>query len=244
MGKQSELAQAMKCNSAYLSRVMSGRAELSLEQGYLANSYLGHTETESEYFLLLIQYARAGTAALKSYFKRKLQSAREDNLNLGKRLKALKTITEPQQAKYYSAWYYSAIHVATSVSTLQTSDSLCAFFRLPKRIVNEALSFLVEANLVTREGDKYEIASTHIHLGDTSPHRIQHHTNWRMKTIEVIQQQSPSDVHYSSVVTLSHEDIEKAKEIAVEAIEKIRNLIKTSKEETVICYGFDFFKLE
>ncbi len=242
-GKQSELAEALKCNSAYLSRVIKGIAELSLEQGYRANSYLGHTDAEAEYFLLQIQFARAGTSELKSYFKRKLEQARLENHNLGKRLKGVQKLSEKQQAKYYSAWFYAAIHVATSVPSLQTVDSLSTFFRLPKKTISDALVFLQEINVLERHGEKYKISSYQVHLGNSSDQIRQHHTNLRVKVIEAIQQETPADMHYSSIVSVSVDDVEKAKEIAVRAIEDIRSLVKTSKEETVLCYNFDLFMM-
>lgn len=39
--------------------------------------------------------------------------------------------------RYHSAWYYSAIHVATSIPALQTRDSIAASLGLAPGLVSE-----------------------------------------------------------------------------------------------------------
>lgn len=52
-----------------------------------------------------------------------------------------------------------------------------------------------------------------------------------------------SDLHYSGVITCSNQDLEKIREILIEAIQSIRNLVKDSKDETLAVYNIDLFGL-
>ena len=71
-GFKSAMASAIHCQSAYISRVLNGDAHFSLEQAYALNGFLGHSEEEAEFFILLVSYARAGTQPLERFFLRKI----------------------------------------------------------------------------------------------------------------------------------------------------------------------------
>ena len=60
-GERSKLAEALRCHLAYVSQVLKGEAQLSLEQADIINQYFDHSPDEADFFLLLVQAARAGT---------------------------------------------------------------------------------------------------------------------------------------------------------------------------------------
>ena len=60
-GSQARLAESLRCQSAYLSMVLRGSADLSIEQADGVNVFLAHSAKESHFFLILVQRARAGT---------------------------------------------------------------------------------------------------------------------------------------------------------------------------------------
>lgn len=66
-GFKSDLARASGCNSAYISSVLGGKAQLSLEQAERVCPFLGLGKDEAHYFLLLVQKSRAGTAPLTKF---------------------------------------------------------------------------------------------------------------------------------------------------------------------------------
>ena len=69
-GLKGKLAQHIGCQGTYLSQVLKGTAELSLEQAFLASDFFGHTEEEKKYFILLHQKDRAGNKDLKKFFSK------------------------------------------------------------------------------------------------------------------------------------------------------------------------------
>lgn len=72
-GPRTQLASAAGCQAAYVSQVLKGESNFSLEQGDAISSFLGHKAEERSYFLDLIQLARAGTQDLRAFFLGRLQ---------------------------------------------------------------------------------------------------------------------------------------------------------------------------
>ena len=70
-----------------------------------------------------------------------------------------------------------------------------------------------------------------------------HHTNWRIKAIQSLDNKNDTDMHYSGVITCSHQDIEKIREVMLSAIQEIKALIRESQDETLFVYSLDLFGL-
>jgi len=243
-GHRSRLAEALRCHTAYITLVLSGNAHLSLEQAELANQFLGHSEEESHFFILLVQLGRAGTTSLQNYFQNQLKAVSNKRLELKNRLQFKKTLSAEDQSIYYSSWHYAAVHILLSIPALRTKDALAHYLRLPSKKIAEVLDFLVKAGLVeTKDDQSYVIGTTHIHLPHDSPMISKHHSNWRMRAIESFDSEALTDLHYSSVVTMSKKDGAKIRAILIKAIEDVRSVVKDSPEEEGFCYTLDLFPL-
>lgn len=242
-GSRSRLAECIHCHSAYISQVLNGGAHFSLEQADLINPFLNHTKEESHFFLLLVQYGRAGTASLKNLFQEEIEQAKDAQFNLKNRLVFKKTLSTEDQATFYSSWQYGAIHVLVSVPGCHTERGISQYLGLPLKRVSEIVHFLVQVGLLERTSDRLKIGTSHIHLGKDSPMISRHHTNWRMQAIQSLERGNDPDLHYSSVITASKDDSLKIKEIMVKAIEQIRSIVKDSKDEESYSYAMDFFGL-
>lgn len=241
-GRRAEAARAMKCQTAYLSQVMNGHANLSLEQAFSLNEFLRHNADEAEYFLLLVQKERAGTKELERYFQEKLNAISEKRLMIKNRVQAQEGLSPVEQTVYYSRWYYTCIDVMLSIPELQTKGALIERLGLPAKTVNEVLDFLVTHGLAIRDGERFKIGPQHLHLPHDSPHIQKHHTNWRLQALNSLDQPKPDDLHYSVVVTLSKADAVKVKERILEMIQDNMKIISDSKEETAFALTIDFFE--
>jgi len=245
-GDKSRFAEALGCNTAYVSLVITGNAHLSLEQAELASRFFGLSNNEELYFIFLVQHARSGTEALKRIIATQLQNLRDESLNLKNRLEYSLELDETAQSIYYGAWYYSAIHVLTSIPSFRTPESISKYLGLPLKTVNQALEFLVRTGLVEmkKESGKYHVGNKSLHINADSPHISRHHSNWRLQSIKSLDSLSSEDLHYSSVISMSEEDQPQVRAILTEAIEKIRNVVRKSGEEKAYCYTLDFFDIK
>lgn len=244
-GTRSAIAAALCCPVSHISQVLKGVSHLNMEQAHELNRYLNHTQEESEFFLLLIQFSRAGTQSLRSFFENQIHRILEKRLVLKDRLDVKKSLSEKDQVLFYSSWHYQAIHIMLTVSRFQTREAMSKHIGLSVKTVSEALDFLISIGLAVQEKGRYRSGTSRIHLGNDSPMISKHHINWRMKAIQSLDREnSQEDLHYSSVVSVSEEDALKIKSLIVKYIEALKGVVKESQpEEGVHCFSIDFFRL-
>jgi uncharacterized protein (TIGR02147 family) len=241
-GELSSLAEAIPCQTSYLSRVMTGEADLSLEQADSAGKYLGLSQDENSYFLLLVQFARAGTQSLRAHFKRNITSAQEERLNLQKRVGLKQVLNKEDQATYYSLWYYAAVHVMTGIPTLQTKVAMAHELGLPQNRIAEILEFLISTRLVKEGPDgRYLTGEGRIHLKKDSKMILRHHSNWRTQAIRSMEKDLVSGIHYSVLLNTSKKDSEILRSMIAKFIEEFMKVVHPSEDEEMNCLVIDFF---
>lgn len=242
-GVQLKLAKSVGCQTAFVSQVLRGNPHFSLEQGIRINKFFGHTKEEGRFFLLLLEFAKAGSFDLKNHFEALIDEVINQRNHLEKRLNAPDRVPDELQHVYYSVWYYAAVHVMLSIPGLRTPEAICASLKLSREKVIHILEFLTQAGLAVVRGGQYEIGSKVLHLSRESPHIFRHHSNWRNRALISIDQNSPQDLHYSNVVTVAQKDVPLIKEEFIKAIEKFRSIVQESREETVQVLSLDFYNL-
>lgn len=242
-GARARLAEAMGSQPAYVSSVLNGSAHFTAEQAEALNEYFGHSETEANFFLILLLWERAGTPALKGRLKAQIDKAREEKFNLKARLPAAPDLSEAGQRVYYSEWYYAAIHTLVSIPAYARPESIAEALRLDRKIVGEVLKFLVEHGLVVFARGIYRIGTARVHLSGSSPYVSRHHANWRLKGLAAIAEKRPDSLHYSSVITLSESDAVLIHEKLVGHIKEIKEIVRASPEEKLMSFNLDFFRV-
>lgn len=214
-----------------------------MEQAADAPSFFKLDNEEEEFLFLLISLARAGTRKLRFHFEEKIRKVKERCTLLSNRIEKADTLDEITQSKYYSHWYYAAIHMIVTIPECQTKDKIASYLNLPHSVLNEALHFLLEAGLINETKDGYTTGRSRIFLRGDSQNIVQHHENWRLKAIENITLSQNENIHFSSVYTLSKKDFLKIKEKLLNELEEMRAIIKPSREEELCIFNLDFFKL-
>lgn len=242
-GIRKQLAAHIPVHTTFVSQVLKGRAEFSLEQAESVNTFLEHTDDESEYFILLVLKDRAGTKPLKARFDRKIKVMRDERLNIQKRIGAQETISDGDREKFYSTHYYGAIHVLTSIPSFRTVDRLSEALRLSKVRVQEMVDFCLRIGILKQTGNELMPGSQHIHIGNQSELVLKHHKNWRQHTVYGLQFLDPDDLHYSACVSLTNADAFKIKESMLNNLKENVDVISKSAEEVAYVLSFDFYKL-
>ena len=242
-GFRSKLAEAIQCQSAYVSQVLSGEAHLSLEQALRAAKHLNLRENETKHFLLLVEFARAGTKELKAHFEAEIRKDREANFNIKERVGEARILNEREQATYYSGWHYLAIHLLVGLKRFNDISSIATALKISEEAVSKALIFLTQADLIVEENGKLKTGLAKIHLDRESPLITQHHTNWRMAAVQSLNRGSKVDVHYSSASTVSRKDADILRSLIVSLIENYVAVVKPSEEEVMVGFNVDFYQL-
>jgi uncharacterized protein (TIGR02147 family) len=243
-GVRQSMARAIPVHSSYLTKVLDGGANLSLEQGLKLAGHLGLDAEETEYFLLLLQQARAGTRELGQHFLGKLEAIRSRRLQLKERVPIRKTLSREDQSQYYSSWRFAAVHMALTVPALRTRAALARFLGLSEESVAGTLEFLVSAGLAEREGGQFLPGRTLLHLEGDSPNIFKHHVNWRTRALAALDEPRERDLHYSAVMSLSRAAADELREKLVRAVrECIAHAAEASPEEEVFGFTVDWFNL-
>ena len=242
-GKRSALARAIGCQPAYLSRVLNGDGDLSLEQMEAACRFFILNASETHFLIALLGENRAGTQQLKVFWREQLKTAKAERAELKGRLGLTDSLSEGETLTYYGSWHYAAIHIATSISSVQTVAALSEYLSLPEEVVRSALEFLLRVGLVERRENRFVTSARNIHLGSKGSMVAKHHVNWKLKSIESANVPDANAIRYTGVVTLARADAEKIKEIILDSIERTRALVSDSPEEILGCYSFEFFEV-
>lgn len=242
-GFRSKLAELLGCQNGYISHVLNGDAHFSLEQGLGVARFLQLNERDKKYLLLLIEHARAGTKELRQYFEKEIEVYREKHLDIKERAVGARALSENEQTTYYSSWHYLAIHMLITLPGYDDRKSIANALRISEDAVTKALIFLLQTGLVEEVRGKLKSGVTQIHLDRESPLIRQHHTNWRVAAIQSLTSESKSNVHYSTVSTLSKADAEKLRVEMVKFIESYIETVKPSKEEEMYAFSLDFYNL-
>lgn len=242
-GFRAEIARAARCQTAYVSQVLNSGAHFGLEQAYALNHLLLHGHEEAHYFILLVQYARAGTQELKDYFLELMGDALQRKLNLKERFKIKETLSFEDRAHYYSEWYFAAIHILLTIPRCRNPIEISKYLNFPLLKVERILKFLVKAGLAIEEKSGYNIGTTRIHLGKDSPLISKHHINWRHKSIQSLEKEIENNLHYTSIVSVSRQDALLIKSRVIKEIDAFNSIVKDSKEEELFCFALDFFSM-
>lgn len=241
-GESKRIAAALGVSSTLVSQVLSGDRILTLEQGEALCEYWGLLPVERDYFLLLIQFERAGTPGLRDYFKTKLDLIKAESLVIANRVQAQKSLSDAEKAVFYSSPIYSAIRLFTSTSQNGKSlDEIASRFELGRKKAAEVLSFLEGTGLVVAEGSKFKMGAQTTHLESRSPHINKHHANWRVKGMSYADQLSDGELMFTSPVSISAHDFDLLREKMVDFINEFLSTARESQAEEVACFNMDFF---
>jgi len=242
-GVQTRLAKHVGCQQAFLSRVLAALADLGPEQAFGVATYFNLSRLEKEYWLNLVSQNRAGNEDLKNYFNEKKLKIRDEHNSLNKKIESGNNLNQEEKVYYYSDWYYVAVHILVGIPGHSNHKAIAEKLGLPNNVVIDCLDQLMKMNLIKKEGGLYKISTGRIHLPPDNPLVKKHHINWRLQSMQRLTTPKEKDLHYTSVISCSQKDKEKVRYILTEAVTKIRELIKTSKDETICHYSIDYFEL-
>jgi uncharacterized protein (TIGR02147 family) len=242
-GYISQLAVAAQCQRSYLSQVINSHVQLTPDHGLGLCRFFRLTEKETDYFLLLLEHARAGSLQLRERVQSKIDKLRKESINLSKRVGA-QTIEEGQiLGRYYSSWHWMAIHIISSIPEYQDVKSIARSLSIPEELVKNTLEKLMQMGCVEKKKDKWHHKGADMHLTNDSPSVNLHHNNWRQRSLLDSAMLNEESVHYTSVFSMSEHDYTLLRDMILKWIDDSRKVISPSNPEKLVCLCLDFFKV-
>ncbi|MCB9072563.1 MAG: TIGR02147 family protein [Bdellovibrionaceae bacterium] len=241
-GYQSRLAEAAGVHSSFLSRVLTESVHLTPDQAAYLASFWRLTELEADYFLGLVNLARAGSPVLRKAIERQIIELKQKNEDIAGRLKKTKKITN-EGGMYYSSWHYSAIHMLAMIPQFNSIQGIAERLGLTEATVISAFALLEELGLVERHGSSWKVRERDIHLPNHASWAPVYHSLWRQRSAYRALDRRDEDLRFTALHSLSYDDFQRIKEEIRFVIEKIRNIAAPSKEEDVFVLHIDTYKL-
>src|SRR6185437_7411646 len=168
-GTQKQLAAFMGCQPAFLSQVLRGKPHLSLEHGLLAAEYFQLASSEKEYFMLALQFGRAGSSQLSAYFQSKMQALRERYRRVDSRIGDFEKLDEIARATYYSSWKFATTLVLLSIATENQLQLIRAKTGLSTHEIERTLDFMKSTGLIERRAGRWRPSKKRIHIAPEDP---------------------------------------------------------------------------
>jgi uncharacterized protein (TIGR02147 family) len=240
-GLWAKLAAAASCQPTYLSQVIKGKAHLTSDHVMGIAQFWELSESETDFFLLLLEVAKAGTSKLKDFLFTKIQRIRRDREDIAKRLDKPRIEIGDKESLYYSAWYWSALHIIVSIPDYSTPQAIAKKLLLPVELVSFALEQLERYQIVQRDGKNWKLGTGDVHIPKESPMIGVHHNNWRQRAVLDSTLPGTSGVHYTAVYSLSRQDYQHLKDKMLDLVEYTRKVVGPSKEEEMVCFTCDLF---
>ena len=146
--------------------------------------------------------------------------------------------------QFYSHWYYSGARLLTSIDDYSSAQTISQKLNLPQKTVHEVVEFLIQYGLCIEKNGLLKMGPKATHLEAHSPLVTRHHTNWRLKGIENMENLGPEELFYTGPMALSVSSMKKIRAVLVSSIEEITNEAVDSKSETLACLNVDWFQVK
>ncbi len=241
-GEYRRLSLALNVSTTMISQVFKGDKHLSLELAADLCDYLQFTDEEADYFILLVEYQRAGSLKLQKRLMKQINVRQEKARKLENRVKSVKEMSEEVKTTFYSSWVFSGIRLLTDIEGMDNANAIAERLFLPRNHVQKILDFLISQQLVLTEKNKLKMGPTRTHIGSSSLLANKHHQNWRLQAFAKMSQPDEKNFFYTGPMTLSQNVANKIRQEFPSFIEKINAQIMPSKSEVVRCLNLDWFE--
>jgi len=243
-GEFQKISQTLSMHSTRVSHIFRGDMHLTIEQAAGLCRYWGMAQVEAEYFLVLVQLARAGTEDTRKILKGQAQAIRARSKELVTRVPQDRVLTESEKGIFYSSWQYSATRLLTSIDEFQTLESLATRLEVTRERMREILDFLVETGLCVVKNERYQMGPKTTHLESNSPLIARHHANWRLKALSRHEKLSVRELAYTCPVSLNKKDQEALRELLVQTVQSFLKTVTASEpSDMVACLTIDWFEV-
>lgn len=241
-GQLRRMVLHLKVHTTLISQILNGPKHLTLEQACSVAGYFGLTDLETDYFINLVEWERAGTTQLKQRLMIRINELKAKASNLDTRLKKDAVLTEQVKAQFYSNWHYSGIRLLTSIDGLNTVPAISERLDLPKEFVAKIIEFLMESGLVVSDNGRLKMGPSRTHLASGSPFLINHHRSWRLKNLSRAHSLGQDELMYTAPFTVSIADAELIRAEIIAFIENVTARVVKSNAEDGYCLGIDLCK--
>ncbi len=243
-GVVKQLASQLRCHSTFIAQVLKERADFSSEQGIEICRLYKFNSEQQDYFLTLLARDRSGTPVLSEYYQKKIDELLERSRDLEPKTLIKESSFNPFEGEYFGNWTYQAVHALTQIRHYQNVEAIAKALGILPTEVRAILDRLKIMKLVASEGPKWRSLKDSLHLSKDSPFVRTLRISWKAKLLSDLQSQLEMEgTRYTGIVTVSHKDYQKIRDILVKALAEIRQTVEKSAPEEAHVLSIDCYKI-
>lgn len=243
-GFKLRIAEELRVHPTLITQILNGQKSFTMDQAYSLVQFLKFNDLEKDYFLTLVELDRAGTDSLKKFVERKLLKLRQEAEKVKNRVAVYSSLSESDQATFYSQWFYSALRLSCGIGKDATAKKLSRQFDLPSELVDQVVGFLLSKGLLVERSNKtLAPGPQNTFLSAESPLISRHHMNWRLKAMERHMRLGPDELAFSAPVTVSEKDVNEIRKMCLSFIQSVSQKVAESPAEALACMNIDWCRV-
>ncbi len=251
-GYNSRLAEAASCHSSHLSHVLGERGHLTPDQALAIADFWQLPDLQSDYFLTLVEFERAGTERLRKKLRIRLDDIRKEGRRFHGRTAARDEkprveLSLADATKYCSHWYYCVIHCLIEVKAFRTEEAIAEHLNLSRTLVHHVLENLERMKLLARDensGEWYVLQGVKY----TGPDDLLTLMNSSQRLFASYRRElrNPDDMNVTIVTAIRKSELAAMREMLINCLKDMTKLsaFQENKEaETAMMICLDLFEI-
>lgn len=243
------MADHMRIQKPYISKVINNRADFSSDQLYMACDYLGIDGEEREYMLLLLEHERSLYAERKQELRARIEAIQDLKRDASQQvLKNIKKMSADEfdnslYIDYYLDPIVLVVHIFLTIKKFrQRPEAICDELQISKEHLSDILGKLDKMKLIEVKAEKINLLVSTMHLPKDSQivgahHQLLHQLGILRKNRVPINKKKNFYVTFAS-------DEKSRKKIEEEFnifIGKVRELAMSGSQKECYQLNFDLF---
>lgn len=238
------LAEAMRIQKSYLSKVFNGKADFSTDQLYLASQYLKFNEEQKQYLFLLLELARSGLSARRTEIERKIREIQTRFLHTREHLKSAPLYASAEGlASYYLDPLTQIVHISLAIDRYAKNPVLLAQdLQISQKRIRNLVERLESLEVIGKKGGRYVLLVDHIHLPRESPVYETWRDQLKLASIQRLRNQTADRSYsFSAVFAADEETRRKIQGRFLELIKTVEEEAKDAPYRDTLQLTFDLF---
>lgn len=245
--KKTDLAKKLGVQSSFLSQVLNGVKNLTLEQAHKFCESSNFDFDKSDYFLTLVQIKKHDSQEIVDHFRLQLKEKRDKYQDYEKKLDP-KTYNDENFKTYCSRWYYGAIHTLLFPHNTEDINSLSEKLKISEHLVATAIDDLLSFGYIEEINDHYQVCKNKEFLVlKPGADLTDYHTTWRIKILKELENYTDKTQTSSTNLIYVSDDLAlKIRDLILEANNKAFSLAQGNRSQGQGLYALttDFFRVD
>ncbi len=229
-GTRLKLAKFLDCQPSFISQVLSGRNELSLEHAHKMNLFFNHSNEESQYFINMVLLAKAGTFELQKFLREQLRNLRESQMQIHKVIES-RELHRDDLLYYYSNWLCISAHMLVTIPHFRDPAALKEKLGANETEFAETVNFLTRTGLIKARDGRFEVGEAHVHLKKTSPYAQSASVMTRLKVLDRLKLSDPRAMNFTANFTISKKAYDALRKTILDFVVQLDEHIKSEQPE-------------